>query len=217
MKKICIGVGHGGRDPGAVNGQRHEADDNLRISLEIAKILKEYGHEVVLTRETDKAMSPEERRLAAINIKSDFFIDMHRNSHVDSGAKGVEIWVRTAENIKPAERLLAEIAKVGKQTMRGVKIGSYAVLFNMPMPAMLLELGFISNEADNKIYDELFLENAKAVAAGIMLALGEDIPEKEKPADKFYRVQLGAFKNKEYAEKMRDQLVFMGYEAFITE
>ena len=55
--KICIDPGHGGTDPGAVNGSRYEKTDVLKLAKEISHLLEKQGIEVLLTRDTDKAVS----------------------------------------------------------------------------------------------------------------------------------------------------------------
>ncbi|MCI8352006.1 MAG: N-acetylmuramoyl-L-alanine amidase, partial [Oscillospiraceae bacterium] len=51
MAKFCIDPGHGGSDPGAVNGTRKEKDDVLRLAKKIKPLLEGQGHTVLLTRE----------------------------------------------------------------------------------------------------------------------------------------------------------------------
>jgi N-acetylmuramoyl-L-alanine amidase len=215
---ICIGVGHGGSDPGAVNGKRRESDDNLRVALALARLIEKQGHKAVLTRDSDKTVSIDERRQIAIDARADLFIDLHRNSHADVSAQGTEIWIRDAAHAQAAHAVLGQLAVSSRQKMRGVKTGAYRVLYAMPMPAMLLELGFISNAADNALFDTCFDDNVLAIAKGILSVLGQTYKEPDEPVtgNGLYRVQLGAFKNEKNALALRDELAGKGYACFVV-
>ena len=176
---ICLDAGHGGDDPGAVNGDRQEKDDNLNMALAVRDALDAAGHdnlEVILTRENDIALTLEERVAFANDNDATLFISVHRNS---GGGQGVETWI-SAAGLKPETALATYIQKnlveVGVAKDRGVKKGtagnpktSYYVVGNTLMPACLVELGFIDdNAADNTLLDEHFIDYAQAIADGIL-------------------------------------------------
>ncbi len=176
---ICLDAGHGGDDPGAVNGDRQEKDDNLAVVLAVRDALDAAGHdnlEVILTREDDTALTLEERVAFANDNDATLFISVHRNS---GGGQGVETWI-SAAGLKPETVLATYIQKnlveVGVAKDRGVKKGtagnpktSYYVVGNTLMPACLVELGFIDDDAaDNTLLDEHFTDYAQAIADGIL-------------------------------------------------
>ena len=176
---ICLDAGHGGDDPGAVNGDRQEKDDNLAVVLAVRDALDAAGHdnlEVILTREDDTALTLEERVAFANDNDATLFISVHRNS---GGGQGVETWI-SAAGLKPETALATYIQKnlveVGVAKDRGVKKGtagnpktSYYVVGNTLMPACLVELGFIDDDAaDNTLLDEHFTDYAQAIADGIL-------------------------------------------------
>lgn len=176
---ICLDAGHGGDDPGAVNGDRQEKDDNLNMALAVRDALDAAGHdnlEVILTREDDTALTLEERVEFANRNKATLFVSLHRNS---GGGQGVETWI-SAAGLKPETALATYIQKnlveVGVAKDRGVKKGtagnpktSYYVVGNTLMPACLVELGFIDDDAaDNTLLDEHFTDYAQAIADGIL-------------------------------------------------
>jgi N-acetylmuramoyl-L-alanine amidase len=222
MKKIiCIDAGHGGKDSGAVNGKRYEKDDNLRLGLVVGQLLLNQGLSVVYTRTTDKTVSLQERSNFANEKQADLYLSLHRNSYITSSACGIENWIyqytdKTTEQY--ATCIYDEVVKVGAQATRGVKRGNYHVLRETKMPACLLELGFLSNEQDNILFDTLFKQYAVAIAKGICKFL--QIPYQEKPEAQeqtvLYRVQVGAFAKKENAQRLVDDLKAKGYPAFIV-
>lgn len=219
-KTIYIDPGHGGNDPGATNGSRYEKNDNLRLAKAVREKLKAQGHTVLMTREGDTNPTLEARIAGAIAAKADLFISLHRNSFTTASACGLEIWVRYTPHAAAAGEVLEQLAKVPNQANRGVKIGAYKVLYGATMPAMLLELGFISNAKDNELFDRHFEDNATAISKGILAALGESWSEPGestgKPAAPLYRVQIGAFSVKGNAEAFLKTVKDMGLDAFIV-
>lgn len=175
---ICLDAGHGGDDPGAVNGDRQEKDDNLNMALAVRDALDAAGHdnlEVILTREDDTALTLEERVAFANDNDATLFISVHRNS---GGGQGVETWI-SAEGKRPETQLATLIQSKLAATFitkdRGVKKGtaanpnaSYYVVGNTKMPACLIELGFMDNEWDNLYLDGNFDLYVQAIADGIL-------------------------------------------------
>ncbi len=178
--KVCIDAGHGGSDVGAVYEGRYEKDDNLRFALAVGKILEENGIEVVYTRTTDEFVSLEDRAEFANKQKATYFVSLHRNS-ADSDVSGIEIWINSSalhDEKKLAQNILDEIDEVGYGKNRGVKRGyqgnlysNYLVNSATNMPSCLVEMGFITTEGDNELFDENFEKYALAVANGIMAGI----------------------------------------------
>ena len=176
---VCVDPGHGDYDAGTVNADktRLEKDDNLRISLKLRDHLKEYGINVVMTRDDDTFVELEDRTDIANNAKCDFFVCMHRNAY-DGDMKGVEIWVNNAqpkEDTALAKNILDGLEKVGISNNRGVCYGyvgqpeiNYHVNIYTFMPSCLVELGFLTDETDNKDFDAHMDEYAKAVADAVV-------------------------------------------------
>ena len=173
-------LGHGGNDVGASSENRYEKDDTLQIAKLVKKYLEKNQSKrkikVIMTREKDKAISLQDRCKFANKKKADLFVSIHRNS-ADTG-NGIEIWANSQKresDTKLAETILEKLEKTNIQSNRGVKYGTiksedsnYYVLNNTNMPSCLIELGFISNDKDNKLLDENIDEYAKAIAEGII-------------------------------------------------
>lgn len=176
---VCIDAGHGDFDSGTINsdGTRLEKDDDLAIALLVEKYLKSYGVNVVMTRSDDSFLELSERCDVANNAKADLLVCLHRNSY-DGDIKGVEIWVN---NCKPEEdtvlanNIMTELENVGISENRGVQYGyvgmpndNYYINADTIMPSCLVELGFLTDEEDNKLFDEKKDEYAKAISIGIV-------------------------------------------------
>jgi len=175
MRLIVLDAGHGGSDPGAVQDGRLEKDDNLNLALAVRGKLEALGQKVIMTRSEDVFLPLTERSAISNRYPTDLFVSIHRNAADSPVANGVENFVYidpTPRETQAAEIVLDEVVQVGVQSNRGVKQGNFAVLRNTRAPAMLLEMGFITNERDNQLFDLHFNAYAEAIARGIVRALG---------------------------------------------
>jgi len=170
---------HGGHDPGAVNGNRLEKDDNLRMALAVRDRLQRAGQRVVMTRSSDVFIPLAERSNISNRNNADMFVSIHRNAFDNPLANGYETWVITnppAATMRNAQNVHNEIIGIGQPpnnwTDRGIRQGSFAVLRATNAPAMLLELGFITNARDNEIFDRNFNAYADAITRGILQSVG---------------------------------------------
>ena len=165
---IFIDPGHGGHDPGSQTKSRKEKDDTLRIALQIKKELNKKNFKVYLTRENDSFTERIKIGKMANRKKAKLMVSIHRNKAGDPRAQGVEVFLPKDDN--PKSRYL------GKQIMkqlhdegfakRRVRSGTLELSINK-MPSCLVEIGFISNKHDNKLFDKNLKRNAKAVADAI--------------------------------------------------
>lgn len=180
---VCVDAGHGDWDGGAVlneNGveKRAEKDDNLWMSKLFRDALEAYGVEVVMTRETDVFIGLSERARIANAAGADALISFHRNSYEGTdNVNGVEFWIHNsrpegAETL--AQSMLDAVVKIGGLENRGVKYGTitsardnYAINREANMTSMIIELGFITNAADNAAYDAYGESYAKEMAKAV--------------------------------------------------
>ena len=226
-KKVFIGVGHGGSDPGAVANGYKEKDLNLTIALACNEVLQRHGVTVQMSRTKDEndALTDETKECNAFN--PDIAVDIHNNA---GGGDGAEAFYHykggTSKTL--AENVLAEIVKIG-QNSRGAKtkIGSngrdyYGFIRETSAPAIIVECAFVDNATDMQIIDTVAEQKTMgvAIAKGILKTLDIAYVEEKKPetttTDKLYRVQVGAYRVKENAEKMKANLISAGYDAIIV-
>lgn len=154
---VCIDPGHGGKDPGAIaeNGKIREKDINLQAALWLKKLL-EPEFKTALTRETDEYISLSGRCAFANVLKADYFISLHCNSFKDTNANGVIPFILARGG--KAEVLANEIQNQLKSKLKSrsvavkeVRCAPLYVLRKTDMPAVLLEMGFISNPVERKL------------------------------------------------------------------
>ncbi len=167
--RLCFDYGHGGRDSGATYGERRESEDVLSIGQEVANYLRKKGVVVDETRTKDERVTLYERGHFENKNKYDYFISFHRNAYRPEIGTGAETFVYLKGGTKArslGKKIQEALAGLGFKN-RGVKEGDLYVLRNTKAPALLLEIGFIDNTADNKLFDEKRKE--------IVVALGEAI------------------------------------------
>ena len=157
MIKIFIDAGHGGPDPGAVGNDVIEEYVNLNVALALARCLNSAGYETMLYRSTqdenvldDKNSDLSNRANMANRWGADYYISIHTNSSERPQAQGAEAYVYslggTAERL--AQSILSSISSQLGSVNRGVFPGRFAVLRRTRMPAVLLELGYLTNSTE---------------------------------------------------------------------
>ena len=211
---IMLDAGHGGRDPGAVYNGRQEKDDTLALTLAIGEILQNNGIDVEYTRTTDVYESPYQKAMEANEAGVDYFISIHRNSFpTPNTVSGVESLVYNKEGIKyqMAQNINAQLETVGFVNLGVQARPNLVVLRRTQMPAVLVEVGFINSDVDNRLFDENFDDIAQAIADGILDTLN-NVPVEN---DARYSVQTGAYRNRRYAENLLLELQEMDFPARI--
>lgn len=214
---IMLDAGHGGRDPGAVYNGRQEKDDALRLTLAVGEILQNNGIDVEYTRTTDVYETPFQKAMEANEAGVDFFVSIHRNSFpVDNQVAGVESLVYDLSGIKyeMAQDINEQLEAIGFVNL-GVKARpDLIVLKRTKMPAVLVEVGFINSDVDNRLFDDSFDAIALAIADGILDTLNRQETTGE---GGYYRVQAGTYRNRSYAERLMEELMEQGIPAYIED
>ena len=192
---IIIDAGHGGEDSGAVgvNGV-YEKDINLEIALLVGEELKERGFTVVYTRTEDKMLYLPEENIKGMRKISDLknrckiangyddcvLISIHMNSFGSSKYSGLQVYYQQEND---GSRLLAEKIQstvrnqVQKSNNRQIKPGrDLYLLENCSATSVIIECGFLSNEAECKKLSEK--EYQKELSFSIVYGIIEYIDQK---------------------------------------
>jgi N-acetylmuramoyl-L-alanine amidase len=167
--KIVVDAGHGGKDTGAIGNGVREKDLTLGISQKLAENLRaDSKFDVVMTRESDMYPTLPERVEIANGEKADLFISVHINSG-PSSAKGTETYYNTAKSKTYANTVHKYLIQATGFLDRKVRTAGYYVIKNTKMPAILVEIGFISNpsEAQQMASEEFQKRVADALYNGI--------------------------------------------------
>ena len=151
--KICIDPGHSGPfEPGACAGGVTEAAINLEVAKITGRMLEKYGHKVLLTRTVDVDNNWLTWRCeAAWAFDADIFVSIHCNASEDESASGTEVFYFPGSETGHALAccIQAELVALCHTVDRKVKTNDeWTVLLETAMPAVLVELAFITNDAE---------------------------------------------------------------------
>lgn len=146
--KIFLDPGHGGDNPGATgpNGLK-EANVNLDVALRTGRILQSNGYSVRYSRTDNSSVSLSQRARMANDWGADYYVSIHCNSNVNPVYTGTETFYYRAGST--AQRFAqtvndALVAQIDTKDL-GIQQENFAVLRLTTMPAILVELAFISN------------------------------------------------------------------------
>ena len=188
-KVVYLDAGHGGYDPGASYFGISEKSLTLAIQSRVKAKLESEGYQVVTTRTSDTYVDLMDRSRAANASESDIFVSIHINASGSSAAQGIETYyyqpyaeypsrINATYHANPTRLSMSDtlanaiqsslINATGAQN-QGVKRQTFAVLRETTAPAVLLELGFLSNPQEaarlsTSAYQETL---ANAIVAGI--------------------------------------------------
>lgn len=186
-----LDAGHGGRDVGCESKKFQEKDITLEVTKEVAALIRKHkpGIKLILTRETDEYISLDERCQKANRANADLFLSIHVNTvEWKPLLSGTETFFASTKGLSdavlqsaqsrnlPKSELLAWLLQknyyeAGRPTDRGAKPEVLYVLRHTMMPAVLTEIGFLSN-----MKDEAYMTSKKGqkeIAACIYNALAE--------------------------------------------
>jgi N-acetylmuramoyl-L-alanine amidase len=226
---IVVDPGHGGGETGAVGpAGLQEKAVTLQIARRLAAAIpKVLSSRVVLTRDSDSAISLDDRTSLANHEKANLFLSLHANSSRAAGAHGSEtyylsldstdrlseevarrenqphlgsgdaeptrenpdldfiLWdlaqsAHINESSRLAEAIQTQLNVVSKTENRGIKQAPFRVLSGAAMPAVLVEVGFISHpEQEKQLRSAAFQES---VAGAIAKAVGDFFARRQAPA-----------------------------------
>ena len=205
-KKVFLGVGHGGSDPGAAANGFNEKDLNLDIALACKDELIRHNIVVQMSRTKDEDDTLTEEIKECNAFAPDLAIDIHNNA---GGGDGAEAFYHYGggKSKELAENVLAEIVAIG-QNSRGAKIKKnaqgrdyFGFIRETVAPAVIVECAFLDNKTDVQIIDTAAERKAMgvAIAKGIIKTLGMAWVE-PKPVAKEYVLDVAKLKAEGYSK-----------------
>jgi len=226
-KKVFIGVGHGGTDPGAVANGLEEKTLNLNIALACRDVLVRHGVQVGMSRVKDEKDTLGQEIAECNAYNPDYALDIHNNA---GGGDGVEVfhYSKGGASKTLAQNVLNAIVAIG-QNSRGLKVRKnaagqdyYGFIRQVKAPSIIVECAFMDNKKDIAILDTIAEQKAMgvAIAKGILKTLGIAYVD-EKPAapekdTKQYYIQIVAT-GKDSADAAVKKLKDLGLTAVIKE
>lgn len=198
FRTVILDPGHGGKDAGATNQYGTEAAYNLIVARKVRDILKRQGYNVIMTRDSDRYLSLQQRVNFANKYRNAIFISIHFNAGGRRQARGIETFTLSpvgvahyGRNVKSSDYRVrngnyqdsANIAlataihgrslertKSVKIPDRGIKRARYSVLTSVKHPAVLVEGGFMSHPTEARIIHSGSYQYsiAMGIAEGVM-------------------------------------------------
>ncbi|MGN0879167.1 MAG: N-acetylmuramoyl-L-alanine amidase [Oligosphaeraceae bacterium] len=170
VRRIVIDAGHGGKDPGCKGSGTIEKDVNLAIALKLATTLHRRGYTVAMTRMSDLYLTLAQRVALAQRFRPDLFISLHCNA-AGAAVSGIEVYAATPKDTPasdaktisakacaatPHDRTNAFVAyHTQRQLVSALKLPDrasrrkrYTVIADLNAPAILVEMGFLTNATD---------------------------------------------------------------------
>ena len=177
--KATINFGHGplnsgGNDPGAVAPDGYqESTETREVGSKVVAKLKANGWEILAIQDGDLADITNQSN----KFNPDYFLSIHANSFADPSAHGIETYALAPGGMgeKIAQEIQKELVAATGLTDRGVKFANYWVLGKtIGYPAVLTEIGFISNLAEEALMERDTWDDivASAICRGFSRAVG---------------------------------------------
>ena len=227
MKKVFLGIGHGGSDSGAVGNGLKEKDLNLKQGLFCKKHLERHGVQVKLSRYKDENDPLSEEIIESNSFNPHLAIDLHTNS---GGGQGFEVFhsiVSSSIGGILAKNINDEIVSRGYKS-RGIKTkvnlsgrDYFGFIRETNCPAIITEMAFIDNKLDISNFDEDYEIEAYCICLvrGILKTLGINYKVENnnfEDGKKLYKVICGVYTEKINALKQQERMQIMGINTFIS-
>jgi N-acetylmuramoyl-L-alanine amidase len=198
FRTVILDPGHGGKDAGAVNQYGTEAYYNLKVARLVRGILQRQGYNVIMTRDSDRYLSLQQRVNFANRYKAAIFISIHFNAGGRRQARGIETFTLSpvgvahyGRSVKSSDHRVRQgnyqdSANIALATAihgralertrsasipdRGIKRARYSVLTSVRHPAVLVEGGFMSHPTEARIIHSGSYQHsiATGIAEGII-------------------------------------------------
>lgn len=193
---IVIDPAHGGQDTGIkLTDEVDEKDITLAVALALRKELAKYNNlEIILTRDSDKMVSLEDRKKNIAKIKPDFVLSLHTNAGFGKSASGFELYCPKFNNdIKEKKTAKVGVSQGGNTYLnnsvrmgriiqenlntlfsrkgRGLRNADLPITEDLFVPAVVVEMGFATNSEDKKklLSGDTQTEIARALAKSIKI------------------------------------------------
>ncbi len=186
-KIVILDAGHGGKDPGAVNGSTREKVINFNVLNVYAKdYFANSGIKVYYTRVDDTLIALKDRANFASEVEADLFISLHCNAASNTAARGTSVYYSSTNKAKTKSGLTSKIlasrlvnslsSNLGTKNL-GIIDKGFVVVRDNTVPAVLIELAFLTNPGDKaNLITTSFQKNAAKTIYETVVDIFDDYP-----------------------------------------
>lgn len=169
-RSIVLDPGHGGADYGAIRSGINEKDINLDVAKRVQAILERDGVSVYMTRDKDETVSLEGRTTFTAKVNPDIFVSIHVNSAAGCQPSGLETHYFHDNSLDFAQTVHERLISYVKSKDRGIFKSRFYVINHTTVPAILVEIGFISNDIERAelVSEQRKQQTAKAISEGVL-------------------------------------------------
>lgn len=173
---VVIDAGHGGKDPGAIGGDRQEKDLTLAAALSLRDRLEKTGrYRVVMTRDRDVYVPLDSRVQIARRANADLFISLHADSGPDEAVRGASVYTLADRAVGRSARLVTRddwFMKAGYHSDQSVS----GILFDLTQRATKNRSATFAQLLLDEVGDEQALLRRSHREAGLAVLLAPDVP-----------------------------------------
>ncbi len=169
-RRVTIDAGHGGHDPGTIGYEGTlEKDVTLQMALRLRKLMQDSGMQVEMTRTKDMQIHLRPRVEVGDAFDSDVFISIHANHVGDPRVTGIETYYFTPKSLPLARSVHRKLVNQLKRPDRGIRRNNFVVVKYNKMPAVLVEVGYLSNPTEERLLNNAQYQQraAEAILAGV--------------------------------------------------
>jgi N-acetylmuramoyl-L-alanine amidase len=150
FRTVVIDPGHGGHDNGGQWGRVYEKHLALDTATRLENNLKRMGYQTVMTRRSDYFISLPQRVAIGNRYKNAIFVSLHFNYTWKEQVCGLETYYYNSEGQRLAQFVQGSLVRQTRTVDRSAKFARFYVIRNSSLPAILVEGGFVSNEAERE-------------------------------------------------------------------
>ncbi len=168
--RVTLDPGHGGEDPGTIGAHgTREKDVTLQMALRLQRLMQTSGMDVMLTRTRDMQIQLHPRVDLGNAYDSDVFISIHANHTDDPGIAGIETYYFQPRSLPLARAVHRRLVRELGRPDRGIRRNNFVVVKYNRMPAVLVEIGYLSNPGEEKLLTTARYQQqaAEAILGGV--------------------------------------------------
>lgn len=177
VQRIILDPGHGGHDPGAMQGKLREKDITLDVALRLKQILEsELGYEVLMTRQNDVFVPLEQRTAFANSNSADLFVSVHVNSSRNKQARGVETYYLNFATTPEAMEVAARENAIAEKNMAELQKLTTAIALNSKIAESQDFAKSIQTHLVSRLQKEYSASNLGVKQAPFYVLIGAQMP-----------------------------------------